>query len=542
MIDRVTLGRDRTGGFNDRDPGQFTIEVALSDNVYANGDDSNDGAEYTQAFDSSAAGFSGVINGPETVQARFTPVLARFVKLTFANIGTDIDEVEIFTSGVPVAVANVAPSVAAANAGVTVDEGDPAANTGTFSDPGLDVVTVTASVGTISQVGTQSGTWSWSFDTSDGPDESQTVTITATDSDNAITTTSFALTVNNVAPTLIISGDPDVDEGSPYTLTVSEITDPGVDTVFLRTVFWGDGNSETFSAAGTLTHTYVDGDSSHAITVELVDEDGIFSDAAAGGALGVVTVLNVPPTVDSISVPPDPVNIADQPVSVSGTFSDPAGTEDEPFTCTVDYDDGTGLQAGTVTGFTCTGPDHTYAGPGVYTVTVTVTDKDGASGSAVATELLVIYDPAGGFATGGGWIIPGGATSDAGDDLPGLDNTSKATFGFVVKYKKGADTPKGQLEFQYRAGNFNLHSTDYDWLVVTNNNFAKFQGLATIKDAEGLFPFKVAARDGDANGGTQSDNFVIKIYDVDADPDTADPRYKASGDLEGGKIIIHSGK
>ena len=30
LVDRATLGRDRNGGFNDRDPGQFTIEVALS--------------------------------------------------------------------------------------------------------------------------------------------------------------------------------------------------------------------------------------------------------------------------------------------------------------------------------------------------------------------------------------------------------------------------------------------------------------------------------------------------------------------------------
>ena len=30
-IDRLMLGRDRLAGFDDRDPGQFTIEVALVD-------------------------------------------------------------------------------------------------------------------------------------------------------------------------------------------------------------------------------------------------------------------------------------------------------------------------------------------------------------------------------------------------------------------------------------------------------------------------------------------------------------------------------
>ena len=46
LIDSITFGRGRiAGAFDDRDPGQFTIEVASSDNVYSNGDDTNDGAE-----------------------------------------------------------------------------------------------------------------------------------------------------------------------------------------------------------------------------------------------------------------------------------------------------------------------------------------------------------------------------------------------------------------------------------------------------------------------------------------------------------------
>lgn len=97
-IDQLTFGRDRLGGYDDRDPGQFTIEVALSDNIYANGNDNNDAIEYTQIVDSSLLGFSGVINGPETIQASFDPVLARYVKLTFSHDYAAIDEVQIFGS------------------------------------------------------------------------------------------------------------------------------------------------------------------------------------------------------------------------------------------------------------------------------------------------------------------------------------------------------------------------------------------------------------------------------------------------------------
>ena len=79
-----------------------------------------------------------------------------------------------------------------------------------------------------------------------------------------------------------------------------------------------------------------------------------------------------------------PVSINDQPVSASAGFSDPAGTADASYSCTVDYGDGVGPQAGTVLAMTCTGPDQTYAGPGIYEVTVVVTDKDGGTGSATS--------------------------------------------------------------------------------------------------------------------------------------------------------------
>ena len=113
-----------------------------------------------------------------------------------------------------VTVDNVAPQLAVDEAAVTVNEGESAANSGTFSDPGDDVVEVTASMGTVSQVGTQNGAWSWSYASTDGPDQSQTVTVTATDSDGDSRETTFALVVNNVTPS--VSADEAsvaVDEG-----------------------------------------------------------------------------------------------------------------------------------------------------------------------------------------------------------------------------------------------------------------------------------------------------------------------------------------
>ncbi len=101
-INTVAFGRDRLGTYNDRDPGQFVIALALSDAVYADGDSSNDKVEYKEVFDSKQVGFSGTVSGSETVEAQFQPRLARFVKITFENAGTAIDEVEVFLRQSPV--------------------------------------------------------------------------------------------------------------------------------------------------------------------------------------------------------------------------------------------------------------------------------------------------------------------------------------------------------------------------------------------------------------------------------------------------------
>ena len=149
----------------------------------------------------------------------------------------------------------------------------------------------------------------------------------------------------------------------------------------------------------------------------------------------------------------------------------------------------------------------------------------------------MVYDPSAGFAAGGGWIIPG---TEPGDFLPGITGEDNANFGFVVKYKKGATTPEGQLEFHDRAGDFNLHSTEMHWMVI-NSNWAKFQGYATINSyPDGLFQFRVDARDGNLNGGNQEDRFILKVWYEYQDPDTDDPVYRASGNLGGGNIIIHT--
>jgi hypothetical protein len=99
-----------------------------------------------------------------------------------------------------------------------------------------------------------------------------------------------------------------------------------------------------------------------------------------------------------------------------------------------------------------------FAQAGVHTIQVRGWDAMKNVAGPAETLLLPVYDPSGGFVTGGGWI-----NSPPGAYLPGLGETAgltgKATFGFVAKYQKGANVPDGNTEFQFKARNLNFKST-----------------------------------------------------------------------------------
>ena len=113
------------------------------------------------------------------------------------------------------------------------------------------------------------------------------------DKDLDATTYSADVTVNNVAPTITISGAASVNEGSTYSLTLGAVSDPGTDLVTSYVVHWGDGTSDTYTTAGAHTHTYADGPATRAITVDLVAADGTHLNRANPLS---VAVNNVAPT------------------------------------------------------------------------------------------------------------------------------------------------------------------------------------------------------------------------------------------------------
>jgi hypothetical protein len=167
------------------------------------------------------------------------------------------------------------------------------------------------------------------------------------------------------------------------------------------------------------------------------------------------------------------------------------------------------------------------AAPGVYTVGVRSRDRAG-NWSATSTAYLVAYDPSAGFVTGGGWLVPGGPTSDPGDALPGLDGKSKANFGFEAKYDSN-ENPKGNLELTY--GSFHLHATGTSWLVVTGTS-AVFQGGAAVDGQAGVYAYRVDATDG------SGDRIRVRVWAPGASPDSDAPIWQASGAVQG-QVLIH---
>ena len=222
-------------------------------------------------------------------------------------------------------------------------------------------------------------------------------------------------------------------------------------------------------------------------------------------------------------------------VNVVAPFTD-TGSNDS-HTCLINWDDGSPSEQFPASGGNCN-KTHVYTAPGVYTITVRVTDDDG--GYDIEQTMVLVYDPTGGFITGGGWIdSPAGAYTP--QNTTDTDVTGRANFGFVAKYKKGL--AEGQTEFQFKAGNMNFHSEAYTALIVSGYK-AQFRGTGTVNGVSG-YKFVLTAYDGQVNGGGGTDRFRIRIT-TSSGTVLYDNRYGQTDDMDEipmaisqGSIVIH---
>jgi subtilisin family serine protease len=327
------------------------------------------------------------------------------------------------------------PVLTVGNASVTVNEGATAGNTGTFSDPDGDPVTLSASIGTVVKTGASA--WSWNFPTADGPVQSQTVTITGVDNKGAEGTVTFALVVQNVAPTVTIPAAQvkTVDEGGTLQVSAS-FTDPGLaDAPFTASVVCYDiagfgsktvaGTAVVTSAAapllqGTVTGSCPFGDTSRSgtfeVTVSVTDKDG-----GKGSASFNVTAANVKPTVEiatagstMINGVPTFITQIGAPLAFSASIADP-GSDDLHLTW--DWKDGTTSVATSLVNPPGTDPfpspsvqaraltneqSHAWTSACFLDITLTARDDDGGVGQDGAK--VVIAGNSGRARSSGYWL------------------------------------------------------------------------------------------------------------------------------------------
>ncbi|MEW6241935.1 MAG: PKD domain-containing protein, partial [Chloroflexota bacterium] len=249
---------------------------------------------------------------------------------------------------------------------------------------------------------------------------------------------------------------------------------------------------------------------------------GCFSLDGRGDRLPEEGDCNHAPEIEQITAPLEPVQIG-QTTMATATFADP----DPGDTHTALWDWGDGLSTTLLATPPTVSAFHNYTTSGVYTVTVTITDAAGASDTG-AFQYVVIYDPSGGFVTGGGWFI---------DPASG----AKAHFGFNPKYHKDG-TLKGETEFKLDGLKFK--SVTHDWLIISGAK-AMFTGTGSV-NGSGSYRFFVNVIDGKIAGGADRLRILIwdeatgeVIYDnqpgasIFADPVTV---------IGGGSIVVHKAR
>ena len=280
------------------------------------------------------------------------------------------------------------------------------------------------------------------------------VNVCVTDDDGATACDPVTLTVTNVDPT--VAGGPDTSgaEGSPVNVAAAVFHDDGTADTHTATVSWGDGTSDTGTVAETPfgppgsttgnsgtaafgTHIYAD-NGAYTITVCVSDDDG-----GEGCDIVVATIGNVSPTSAITSVGDGPaffLPLVD--VSLGATLHD-AGTRDT-HNATLTWGDGAVSGAtvaetpfgppGSVSGLDGTvTSSHAYAVPGLYTLSLSLSDDDGGAAPA-ATATVEVVSPEIALTR-----VLSSLRALAND--PAVSTTARGYLSTAVKRLDGASTP-----------------------------------------------------------------------------------------------------
>lgn len=195
-----------------------------------------------------------------------------------------------------------------------------------------------------------------------------TVTLTVTDDDGDIGQDTMLVTVTNLAPVVDAGPDIEVNEDVSVQFRGYAYDTPSDEQFLLYSWNFGDSNS---GAGENPTHIYTN-QGTYTVALTVTDDNLVLGTDSL-----TVTVKNIPPTAVATYTSLYPIILAGDVLTFNAQAMDsPSDTS----TLTYFWDFGDGA---TASGMTVT---HAYSNEGIYEVTLTVTDDDGAT----AQDIIIV--------------------------------------------------------------------------------------------------------------------------------------------------------